>query len=151
MNSVIRESFENLRSVLHNNSLSPDEFPLLIYQSGWLKHLRTILSGACRIANYLQEGTSVLIHCSDGWDRTGQLSGLSQLLLDPYYRTRSGFAVLVEKEWCSFGKENSAMCLFIDFVVRLLLICYCCLISFVVCRTSISTSLWTCISRSRRS
>ena len=48
-------------------------------------------------------GVSVLVHCSDGWDRTAQICGLTQLLLDPYFRTLQGFAVLIEKEWCAFG------------------------------------------------
>ena len=34
-----------------------------------------------------REARPVLVHCSDGWDRTPQLTALSQLLLDPYYRT----------------------------------------------------------------
>lgn len=49
--------------------------------------------------------TSVVIHCSDGWDRTSQLSALAMLLLDSYYRTIKGFEVLVEKEWLSFGHK----------------------------------------------
>ena len=29
----------------------------------------------------------VLVHCSDGWDRTAQVVPLAELMLDPYYRT----------------------------------------------------------------
>lgn len=49
--------------------------------------------------------TSVLVHCSDGWDRTAQLTALSMLMLDPYYRTIKGFEILIEKEWVSFGHK----------------------------------------------
>ena len=73
-------------------------------QTHWLSHLHYLISGSCRIVQVLQdEGLSVLVHCSDGWDRTSQLTALSQLMLDPFYRTIRGFAILVEKEWCSFG------------------------------------------------
>lgn len=40
---------------------------------------------------------NVLVHCSDGWDRTSQLTSLSQLMMDPYYRTMEGFKVCVSQ------------------------------------------------------
>lgn len=73
-------------------------------RSGWLKHLTAILDGSLMIVRNVHINSShVLIHCSDGWDRTSQLSAVAQLCLDPYYRTIEGFQVLVEKDWLSFG------------------------------------------------
>jgi protein tyrosine/serine phosphatase len=39
---------------------------------------------------------AALIHCSDGWDRTAQLSALAQIILDPFYRTIKGFQVIID-------------------------------------------------------
>ncbi|KAL6660970.1 hypothetical protein ACP70R_000354 [Stipagrostis hirtigluma subsp. patula] len=70
----------------------------------WLNHIQNILVGASWIAAQIAvESASVLVHCSDGWDRTTQLVALACLLLDPYYRTFSGFQALVEKDWLAFG------------------------------------------------
>lgn len=70
----------------------------------WTPRLKLILAGALRIADKVESGkTSVVVHCSDGWDRTTQLTSLSMLMLDGYYRTIRGFEVLLEKEWLSFG------------------------------------------------
>jgi len=64
-------------------------------QSGWYDYLYLILAGAKSISKDLLNGINVIVHCSDGWDRTSQLCALSQLMIDPYYRTIEGFAVLV--------------------------------------------------------
>ncbi|XP_035832415.1 phosphatidylinositol-3-phosphatase myotubularin-1 isoform X3 [Helianthus annuus] len=72
--------------------------------SGWLIHIQNVLAGSAWIAARVAiESASVLVHCSDGWDRTSQLVALASLLLDPYYRTIKGFQALVEKDWLAFG------------------------------------------------
>ena len=41
----------------------------------------------------MEEKVSVVVHCSDGWDRTAQTCSLASIMLDPYYRTIHGFQV----------------------------------------------------------
>ncbi|PRP78418.1 myotubularin-related protein 2 [Planoprotostelium fungivorum] len=71
--------------------------------SHWLDHIQLILDGALHIVDDIEKKTSVLVHCSDGWDRTAQLSGVAQVCLDSYYRSIIGLGVLIEKEFLSFG------------------------------------------------
>lgn len=59
----------------------------------------------CSLCLDITAGDPVVIHCSDGWDRTSQLSSVAMLCLDPYYRTIKGFAILVEQEWLTFGHK----------------------------------------------
>jgi myotubularin-related protein 1/2 len=71
----------------------------------WLEHVLRVLQGSVRVAGLMEAGHSVLVHCSDGWDRTSQLTSLAMLLLDEHYRTLRGFATLVEKEWVAAGHQ----------------------------------------------
>jgi len=61
--------------------------------SGWLRHIKTILDTSAFICQAVNSGKSVVVHCSDGWDRTAQVCSLASLMLDPYYRTLQGFQV----------------------------------------------------------
>lgn len=38
-----------------------------------------IMKGAAFVVDELQRGIAVLVHCSDGWDRTAQLTALAQV------------------------------------------------------------------------
>lgn len=71
----------------------------------WLSHLQTLLVTSNMIVRHMMAGKSVHIHCSDGWDRTTQLSAMAQLLMDPYFRTARGFCLLIQKEWILFGHK----------------------------------------------
>ncbi|WVF66661.1 hypothetical protein IAT40_001402 [Kwoniella sp. CBS 6097] len=78
----------------------------LLRKSNWLKHISTILDGSLLIIRNIHLNAShVLIHCSDGWDRTAQLSAVAQICLDPFYRTIDGLAILIEKDFLSFGHK----------------------------------------------
>jgi myotubularin-related protein 6/7/8 len=102
---VMRNSLEKVIEAIKDSDISklPPNREVLA-KSGWLKHITGLLDGSALIARQVGiQHSHVLIHCSDGWDRTSQLSALSQLMLDPYYRTLDGFIVLVEKDWLAFG------------------------------------------------
>lgn len=84
-----------------------------------------LLAGAVRIADKIESGkTSVVVHCSDGWDRTTQLTCLAMLMLDSHYRTIKGFQVLLEKEWMSFG-HRFAMVSLKDFLSQSIIFNFC--------------------------
>ncbi|KAI1847758.1 hypothetical protein JX266_006253 [Neoarthrinium moseri] len=102
---VMRESLNTVIDAIKDGDISrlPPNRELL-QKSGWLKHITGVLDGSALIARQVGiRHSHVLIHCSDGWDRTSQLSALSQLMLDPFYRTIDGFIILIEKDWLSFG------------------------------------------------
>mmetsp|Transcript_149823 Transcript_149823/g.481246 ORF Transcript_149823/g.481246 Transcript_149823/m.481246 type:complete len:883 (-) Transcript_149823:252-2900(-) len=75
-----------------------------VANSSWYDYLGAILGSCLKVVKeILEHRSSVMVHCSDGWDRTAEATSLSMLCLDPYYRTQAGFLLLIQKEWCSFG------------------------------------------------
>ena len=102
---VMRDSLQKVIDALKDSDLTPlGPNQELLQKSNWLKHISLILDGSGLIVRQVGlQHSHVLIHCSDGWDRTSQLSAISQICLDPYYRTIEGFMVLIEKDWLSFG------------------------------------------------
>jgi len=77
-----------------------------VANSCWYDYIGAIMQCALRIVTEICEhNANVMVHCSDGWDRTAQTTSLAMLCLDPHYRTHIGFLKLVQKEWCSFGHQ----------------------------------------------
>lgn len=103
--------------------LSLCSFLSALEQSQWLHFVSQLLSVSVEVVEAIEEEERpVLVHCSDGWDRTTQVVALAKLMLDPFYRTLDvsvnlhtycvvitlsfafqGFQLLVEREWIAFG------------------------------------------------
>ncbi|XP_059932598.1 myotubularin isoform X2 [Gadus macrocephalus] len=101
---VMRESLKKLRDIVYP-AVEESHWLSSLESTHWLEHIKLVLAGAIRVADKVSGGKSVVLHCSDGWDRTAQLSSLAMLMLDSHYRTLRGFEVLIEKEWLSFGHK----------------------------------------------
>ncbi|XP_020624382.1 uncharacterized protein LOC110061862 [Orbicella faveolata] len=98
---AVRDSLYRLQGVCESSAQK--KWLSHLESTQWLAYITSILKGAVTIARFVDKGAAALVHCSDGWDRTSQLTSLAQLLLDPFYRTITGLQVLIEKEWISFG------------------------------------------------
>uniref|UniRef100_M4BKR6 Myotubularin phosphatase domain-containing protein n=1 Tax=Hyaloperonospora arabidopsidis (strain Emoy2) TaxID=559515 RepID=M4BKR6_HYAAE len=90
----VRQSQTALATIFETKKNANDDTSSSFYgrieASGWLRHVRLVLKASVDLAQTVHNGTSVLTHCSDGWDRTAQMVALAELMLDPYYRTLRG-------------------------------------------------------------
>ena len=88
---VMRDSYNKLQKLCETTFKDDKNFYNLLDQTHWLSYIKLVLSCSVKIAKIIdEEGASVLLHCSDGWDRTAQLASLAQLFLCPFYRTIKG-------------------------------------------------------------
>ena len=70
---VIRKCHTTLQFIMEERLEGPNWYSL-VESSGWLAQVRLILLGAVRVVEVIEnEAASVLVHCSDGWDRTSQV------------------------------------------------------------------------------
>ncbi|KAG7280417.1 hypothetical protein CRUP_028157 [Coryphaenoides rupestris] len=87
---VMRESLKKLKDIVYP-TVEESHWLSSLESTHWLEHIKLVLAGAIRVADKVSSGKSVVLHCSDGWDRTAQLSSLAMLMLDSHYRTLRGF------------------------------------------------------------
>lgn len=69
----------------------------------WVKGKLLLLRGAQRAIDSLSKGEGVLVHCSDGWDRTPQICALIEIFLLPISRSIVGFLTLIQKIFIDGG------------------------------------------------
>uniref|UniRef100_A0AAA9SKR1 Myotubularin n=1 Tax=Bos taurus TaxID=9913 RepID=A0AAA9SKR1_BOVIN len=102
---VMRESLKKVKDIVYPN-VEESHWLSSLESTHWLEHIKLVLTGAIQVADRVSSGkSSVVVHCSDGWDRTAQLTSLAMLMLDSFYRSIEGFEILVQKEWISFGHK----------------------------------------------
>lgn len=107
---AIRKSFHSIRILSASPADSPNWYSLL-EKTLWLQHMSGLLAASHIVCHAVERNNRpVLVHCSDGWDRTPQICATAQLCLDPFYRTVEGFRMLIEKEWLSFGHKFGDRC-----------------------------------------
>ena len=101
----VNKSFNGVKDLLTEEDNNEDDcyFWSKFENTGWPYLINQIIKKSIDISLKVKQGYSTVIHCSDGWDRTSQLCALTQILIDPYYRTLIGFIVLIEKDFISFG------------------------------------------------
>ncbi|XP_050679378.1 myotubularin-related protein 10-B-like [Leptidea sinapis] len=75
----------------------------ILESSRWLRYVCNCIAFADDAAAHLADNVTVVVQEGDGVDYSAVVSSLTQLLLDPRYRTISGFQSLVQKEWLALG------------------------------------------------
>ncbi|XP_047999007.1 myotubularin-related protein 4 isoform X3 [Leguminivora glycinivorella] len=105
----VRRSFLQLRALAAEPS-DQANWHSNLERTLWLQYISGVARAASVVARAVLAGRPVLVHCSDGWDRTPQIVAAAQLILDVHYRTLEGFRVLVEREWLDFGHKFADRC-----------------------------------------
>ncbi|KAF4669962.1 Myotubularin- protein 1 [Perkinsus chesapeaki] len=96
----VRDSHEAMRLLVMQHCLSnpgSDDLDRYGWQSKWSELIQTLLHASLLVVKTLMDDRPVLVHCSDGWDRTSQIVCLAMLIMDPFYRTTIGFSHLIQK------------------------------------------------------
>jgi myotubularin-related protein 1/2 len=108
---TVRDAYQKLSNVCLNPNQPDVSFTSAVEDSKWLSMVRLIWASAWETTYWVHLcRIPIVLHCSHGWDRTSQAGALAQLLLDSYYRTKKGFACLVEKDFMSFGHPFHLRC-----------------------------------------
>uniref|UniRef100_T1GTG0 Myotubularin phosphatase domain-containing protein n=1 Tax=Megaselia scalaris TaxID=36166 RepID=T1GTG0_MEGSC len=124
---------ENPRQVL----LQESKYLQLLEKSSWLLYVSLALKESNRAAQLMLKGKTVVLQENTGRDLCCVISSLTQIILDPYFRSIDGFQSLIQKEWVALehpfsdrlghlynpdgqDKESPILLLFLDCVWQLL-------------------------------
>ncbi|KAI1904342.1 hypothetical protein AGOR_G00004670 [Albula goreensis] len=109
----IQAAFVRLRQicVIEPFEESEEKWLSSIDSSRWLEYVRAFLKHSAEVV-YMLEGkrASVILQEDEDRDLNCVVSSLVQLMLDPHFRSLSGFQSLVQKEWVMAGHRFLDRC-----------------------------------------
>lgn len=83
--------------------IQDSQYYSILDSSRWLRRVANCIAFADDAAEHLSNNVTVVLQEGDGVDYCAVVSCLTQLLVDPYFRTISGFQSLIQKEWVALG------------------------------------------------
>ncbi|XP_047028865.1 myotubularin-related protein 10-B [Helicoverpa zea] len=83
--------------------LQDSQYYSILDASRWLRYVANCIAFADDAATHLANNVTVVLQEGDGVDYSSVVSCLTQLLVDPHFRTISGFQSLIQKEWIALG------------------------------------------------
>lgn len=104
----IQCSFSKLRELCAPDTekhfwIQDNNFLSLVESSRWLHAVSACLSKALEASRILYRDVTVVLQEADGRDLCPLVASLTQILVDPYFRTIIGFQSLIQREWVVMG------------------------------------------------
>lgn len=75
----------------------------MLEKSCWLLYVSLCLQYSNEAAERMRNAQTVVLQENDSRDMCCIISSLTQILLDPYFRTINGLQALIQKEWVALG------------------------------------------------
>ncbi|XP_053437948.1 myotubularin-related protein 10 isoform X1 [Nycticebus coucang] len=133
----IQAAFVKLKQLCVNEPFEETEEKWLssLENTRWLEYVRAFLRHSAELVYVLEsKHLSVVLQEEEGRDLSCFIASLVQVMLDPYFRTITGFQSLIQKEWVMAGyqfldrcnhlkrseKESPLFLLFLDAIWQLL-------------------------------
>ncbi|CAH4021031.1 myotubularin-related protein 10-B [Pieris brassicae] len=106
--AILNSSYKKLADLCTPNTLSQfwmqdSQYYSILESSRWLRYVCNCITFADDAARHIVDNVTVVLQEGDGVDYCAVVSCITQLLLDPHFRTLSGFQSLIQKEWLALG------------------------------------------------
>lgn len=109
----IQAAFVKLKQLCVNDPFEETEEKWLSSLEGtrWLEYVRAFLKHSAELVYMLEsKRVSVVLQEEEGRDLSCIIASLVQVMLDPYFRTITGFQSLIQKEWVMAGYQFLDRC-----------------------------------------